>query len=1079
MVLDAAVTVREPSRILAQRNPLRKLFMNTHEFALELIREAARLAAPRHLMPESTYRLQLHSGFTIRDATAIVPYLRELGITHCYASPLLKAAAGSTHGYDVVDFGSINPEIGSPADFDAWSSALLEHGLGQIADFVPNHMGVGTNENRWWNDVLENGPGARFASYFDIAWHASSRPSLHNRVLLPVLAEPYGDVLEAGMLRLNFAEGAFFIEYGNRRFPLAPASYAPVLGCGIEEWSQKGGDSDSAVNEVKSILTAIRNLPDCCDLSAEKLAERERESTIVKGRLRAICSTSESARRHLEEALAKFNGSPGDSRSFDLLDELLEKQCYRLAYWRVAPDEINYRRFFDVNELAALNMERDDVFDAAHELVLRWVAGGQVNGLRIDHPDGLYDPAMYFDRLQKQYRVACARQVFEARHAHENRDWSDLERALGGELAPAAHHAWENAGGPALYVVAEKILGSGESLVESWPVSGTTGYEFLNEVNNLFVDRDGRGAVDRLYRVLVDDDSSFSEVARRSKKLILEVSLASELHMLTGQLDRLAARSRRSRDFTFNTLRQALSELIASFPVYRTYIDDRGSGESDRRYIDQAIRRSSAGNPLLSRRVLKFIRDLLLADGPDLVEREDRRRFAGKFQQVTSPVAAKGVEDTAFYVYNRLVSLNEVGGDPAAFGSTTAHFHGFCQARQGHWPFALSPLSTHDTKRSEDVRARINVLSEIPEEWFRRLERWRGWNARHRRAVDDLFAPDANEEYLLYQTLVGAWPLGTSAHAVPRDFVERIQNYMVKAGHEAKRHSSWINPDQDYDDAIRAFVGLILDERSGQPFLDDFRAFQREVSGLGLLNSLGQTLLKLAAPGVVDTFQGCELWDFSLVDPDNRRPVDYSLRQSILGDLKRAIEAEPGTRTPLCRELVASKDDGRIKLFLHYAALGARRDNPQLFTTGAYDPLEVEGAKAANLLAFSRGSGETRAVVAMPRLWSRLLADKPNPGTSELTSNHPATESAPPSRQNGGVPESYDLESPPELRIDWLDTRLMLSGHPRFSRWWNVCTGEAHHTSGDGATLSLSGADLFANFPVALLLNDPSSRLAV
>ena len=1053
--------------------------MNTHELVLELIEEAARLAAARALLPESTYRLQLHAGFTIRDATAIVPYLRELGITHCYTSPLLKAAAGSTHGYDVVDFGSINPEIGSPGDFDAWSSALAEHGLGQIADFVPNHMGVGTDENRWWNDVLENGPGSRFAPYFDIAWQASSRPGLHNKVLLPVLAEPYGDVLDAGMLRLNYAEGECFIEYGKRRFPLAPGSYALVLGCGIEEWSNKCGDPDPAVNEVRSILTATRNLPDTSETSAEKLAERERESAIVKGRLRAICSTSESTRTHLEQALVKFNGQPGDSRSFDLLDELLEQQCYRLAYWRVAPDEINYRRFFDVNELAALNMERDEVFDAAHELVLRWVAGGQVNGLRIDHPDGLYDPAKYFDRLQKQYRVACARQVFEARYAHENHDWDDLERALCGELAPAARHAWENAGGPALYVVAEKILGPGESLVESWPASGTTGYEFLNEVNNLFVDRDGRTALDRHYRELIGDDSSFSDVVRRSKKLILEVSLSSELHMLTSQLDRLAARSRRSRDFTFNTLRQALSELIASFPVYRTYIDDRGSGETDRKYIDQAVRRASRGNPLLSRRVLKFIRDLLLAEGPGDVEREDRRRFAGKFQQVTSPVAAKGVEDTAFYVYNRLASLNEVGGDPAVFGSTTADFHAFSQARQTHWPVALSPLSTHDTKRSEDVRARINVLSEIPEEWFGRIDRWRRWNADHRKDVDDLVAPDANEEYLLYQTLVGAWPLGLAEHAVPRDFVERIQNYMVKAGHEAKRHSSWINPNQDYDDAIRAFVAKILDERSAQPFLDDFRTFQRDVSRLGLLNSLSQTLLKLAAPGVVDTFQGSELWDFSLVDPDNRRPVDYSLRQSMLGDLKRAIEAEPGDRTRLCRGLVASKDDGRIKLFLHLVALGARRDNPQLFTTGDYVPLEVEGAKSANLLAFSRGSGETRAVVATPRLWSRLLVDQPKRGASKSTINHPSDEVDPLSRQNGGVLEPDGVASSPERQIDWLDTRLALSDHAPFSRWRNVCTGETHHTTGDAASLSLSCAELFAHFPVALLLNDVSSRVVV
>jgi (1->4)-alpha-D-glucan 1-alpha-D-glucosylmutase len=1053
--------------------------MSNQELAIELIELAAREAAARNRLPESTYRLQLHAGFNFRDAIAIVPYLRELGITHCYASPYLKAAAGSTHGYDVVDFGSINPEIGSADDFEAWSSALKQHGLGQIVDFVPNHMGVGTNENRWWNDVLENGPGSRFASYFDIAWHASSRPGLHNKVLLPVLAEPYGDVLEAGQLRLNYLDGAFVIEHGNRRFPVAPATYSLVLECGIEEWSRACGDSDPAVNELSSILTATRNLRDRWDFNPENLAVRELETKDVKDRLRAICLASESTRRHLDRVLVKFNGVPGDSRSFDLLDLLLEQQCYRLAYWRVAPDEINYRRFFDVNELAALNMEREEVFDAAHELVLSWAADGRAGGLRIDHPDGLYDPAKYFDRLQNQYRVACARRVFETRFTGENVSSSDVERVLSEQPADLLRQAWENASGPPLFVLAEKILGSGESLVESWPVSGTTGYEFLNEVNGVFIDRDGRAVLDRLYRGLIDDDSSFSEVVYRSKKLILEISLSSELHMLTSQLDLLAAGSRRSRDFTFNTLRQALSELIACFPVYRSYIDEHGASETDRRYIDLGVRRSSARNPLLSRRVLRFIRDLLVSEQPREVEHADRMRFAGKFQQVTSPVAAKGVEDTAFYVYNRLVSLNEVGGDPAAFGSTTAHFHAFSQARQSRWPFALSPLSTHDTKRSEDVRARINVLSEIPEEWFGRLELWRLWNAHHRSSVDDLVAPDANEEYLLYQTLVGAWPLENAQQGVPPEFVERIQKYMVKAGHEAKRHSSWINPDEEYDQAIRAFVGLILDERSGQPFLDDFRTFQRKVSQLGLLNSLGQTMLKLAAPGVVDTFQGCELWDFSLVDPDNRRPVDYSIRRRMLGDLKRDIEAEPGDRTRLCRELVVRKDDGRIKLFLHYVSLGVRRDHPELFTMGEYGPVEVEGARAANVLAFSRGRGEHRAVVATPRLWSRLLAAQPDPGADDPSSSHAPSTRNTPNPGQGGAPESPDVKSDLVLGVDWRDTRLKLSAGAPFSRWWNMCTGELHHATGEEGTLSLSCTDVFAHFPVALLLNDPTSRIAI
>ncbi len=1048
--------------------------MDTHDFVLALFEEAAREASLRVRLPESTYRLQLHAGFTFRDAIAILPYLRELGITHCYASPFLKAAAGSTHGYNVVDFGSINPEIGSADDFDAWSSALAQHGLGQIVDFVPNHMGVGTNENRWWNDVLENGPGSRFASYFDIAWTASSRPGLHNRVLLPVLAEPYGDVLEAGKIRLSFTEGAFSIEYGDRRFPVAPASYALILSAGIAEWSRDCGETDSELNELQSILTAIRNLPDRLDSSAEKVAERDRETRIVKARLEAISSASERVAKYLERVLVEFNGQPGKPRSFDLLDELLELQCYRLAYWRVAPEEINYRRFFDVNELAALNMERDDVFDAAHELILRWAVDGRLSGLRIDHPDGLYDPARYFNQLQKQYRFACARRIFETRHAEQDLQWSDVERVLHEQPAPEYARTWENAGGPALYVLAEKILGAGESLCESWPVAGTTGYEFLNEVNSLFVDREGRAAFDRLYRELVDDDSSFSDIVYRSKKLILDVSLASELHMLTTQLDCLAARSRMSRDFTFNTLRQALSELIACFPVYRSYIDDSGAAESDRRYIDQSVRRSSVRNPLLSRRVLRFIRELLLGDEPDDSERALRRRFAGKFQQVTSPVAAKGVEDTAFYVYNRLVSLNEVGGDPASFGSTLAHFHQSRQARGSRWPFTLSPLSTHDTKRSEDVRARINVLSELPEEWFSAVRRWSSWNAHHRPEVDELVAPDSSEEVLLYQTLIGAWPVDSADRALPQDFVERIQSYMVKAVHEAKRHSSWINPDNDYDGAIREFVIRILDEQTGQPFLDDFRKFERRLSNLGLLNSLSQTLLKLTAAGVADTFQGSEIWDFSLVDPDNRRPVDYGVRQKMLEDLKRAIPTDPGGRAQFCRQLVACKDDARIKLFVHYVGLHARRDCPGLFTTGDYLPIEVQGGQAANVIAFSRGSGDTRAIVATPRLWSTLLADPRHEGTSESISSQ-APNAANANSHIGCGPESAASASPAILGIDWLDTRLLLWGQAQGSRWRNLFTGQTHQASSEGSNASLACASLFADFPIALLQNDSSA----
>ncbi len=719
----------------------------------------------------------------------------------------------------------------------------------------------------------------------------------------------------------------------------------------------------------------------------------------------------------------------------------MEQQCYRLAYWRVAPDEINYRRFFDVNDLAALSMEREEVFEAAHRLVLRLVAEGKIDGLRIDHPDGLYDPAQYFRRLQEAHALAMARRAFGDMPEAQEAGWGEVEGPLRQRIAAGLDAPGGPLGRP-LYVVAEKILGADESLVETWPVHGTSGYEFLNQVNGLFVDPDAARTFTRLYTERVQDDSRFAELAYRNKLLIMQVSLSSELHMLTNQLDRLAQKSRRSRDFTFNVLRQALGAVIACFPVYRSYIADEGVRDADRRYIEIAVRRAMARNPLLSRRVFRFIRDLLLLEPPDSSREEDRaeqRRFAGKFQQVTAPVTAKGVEDTAFYVYNRLVSLNEVGGEPGRFGVRPEAVHAYNRARQARWPFALSPLSTHDTKRSEDVRARINVLSEIPEDWWAAVERWSRSNEPHRKAKadDDQVIPDANEEYLLYQTLVGAWPLEPCGAEEYAAFVGRIQDYMLKALHEAKVHTSWINPNAEYDEAIREFVGRILDEGANAAFLDDFREFERRIGHYGLFNSLSQTLLKLASPGVPDTYQGTELWDFSLVDPDNRRPVDYERRRRMLQDLRSAAESAGGDLRDLARDLVAAKEDGRIKLYVTHRSLACRRDHPGLFTAGEYVPLAAEGSRAAHLFAFARRDGRDHAVVAVPRLVARLAPD-------------PA--------------------SPPMGAEVWTDTRLPLTGLDPALRWRNLFTGELLAPEVRDGQPSLAAADLFAHFPVALLL---------
>jgi (1->4)-alpha-D-glucan 1-alpha-D-glucosylmutase len=636
--------------------------------------------------------------------------------------------------------------------------------------------------------------------------------------------------------------------------------------------------------------------------------------------------------------------------------------------------------------------------------------------------------------------------VFDTDAEFQAMDWMELEGQLrqrfaanmrGGKAARPCPST--NLDGWPLYVVVEKILAPGEPLPDDWAVYGTSGYDFVNQVNGLFIDGTAAEPFRRLYQDWIQDGTRFSEIVYQKKLLILQLSLASELYMLAYQLDRLAQKSRKSRDFTLDTLRHALREVIACFPVYRSYISEEGVHEADRRYVEMAVRRARVRNPLVSASVFRFIRDMLLTAPPESFTAEDRaeqRRFAGKFQQVTAPVTAKGIEDTAYYVFNRLVSLNEVGGDPSRFGVKPDTLHAYNRDRQAHWPYSLSPLSTHDTKRSEDARARINVLSEMADEWRAALERWGRLNEPHRRQVNDVTVPDANDEYLLYQTLVGTWPVGSVSAEEHAEFVQRIQAYMEKALHEAKVHTSWINPDPDFDNAIQGFVQRILDEKTSGPFLQDFRAFQSRVRHYGLFNSLAQTLLKITSPGVPDTYQGTELWDFSLVDPDNRRPVDYDRRRKMLGNLQ--ANADPDRRE-MVRGLVSAKEDGRIKLYITYRAQHCRRDHPKLFSAGDYLPLEGVGAKADHLFAFARQSGDTVAVAAVPRLLVSLTPDTAQPPLG------------------GAV---------------WQDTRLRLPQVDPSLRWHNIFTGERLAATEQQGQLSLAVGDVFAHCPVALLAGE-------
>ncbi|WP_162560268.1 malto-oligosyltrehalose synthase [Methylotetracoccus oryzae] len=907
----------------------------------------------RYSIPEATYRLQFNRDFTFRQAAELLPYLSEIGISHCYASPYLKARPGSRHGYDIVDHGAVNPEIGSPEEFEHFLSELDRFGIGQIIDLVPNHMGVMGSDNRWWMDVLENGPASDFANFFDIEWSPISE-NLRGKVLLPALGLPYGIALEAGEIQLTFdgETGHFDFLYGEHRFPVDPREYPVILGYRLDQLEAAVGVEHRPLIELQSLITAFGHLPARSELSPGAREERHRDKEVHKGHLAALCRASPDIAQFIGRDLELFNGIPGVPASFELMHELLERQAYRLAYWRVAADDINYRRFFDINDLAGLCTEHGAVFDATHRFVLNLIAGGKVSGLRIDHPDGLYDPQGYLETLQ--HRIA--------------------------ELAGAPEAAGQGAEGaeasiPRFFVVAEKILACDEPLPATWPVHGTTGYDFLRQLNELFICPGGEAAFSDLWAVFADGETNFDQLVYRSKRMILRVALSSELTVLANQLSRIAEADRTTRDFTLNSLRDALREIISCFPVYRSYVRDRDIAASDIAAIERAV----AGAKRCSRAddisVFDFIRDVLLtrqAEGKPEAYQTATVAFAMSFQQLTGPVMAKGVEDTAFYRYHRFVSLNEVGGDPRRFGCTVADFHRANQSRAEHWPHSLLATSTHDTKRSEDVRARLNVLSELGDEWRDRVNGWRELNRPLHRLIAQDPAPHPSDEYLIYQTLVGTWPLGGVQVDKLQDYRGRVDAYLLKAMREAKRFTSWLNPNDDYEEATLGFLGSLLCGAEADAFRRDFESFVAGLVRPGLFNSLSQLLLKLTVPGVPDIYQGQELWDFSLVDPDNRRSVDYALRQQLLDEQRSWDTLSPDALGPRLTQMQDLMEDGRIKLYVTRRALRLRLSDPELFKHADYQPVFVEGQRSHHVCAFSRTYQQRMIWVAVPR-WTRSL----------------------------------------------------------------------------------------------------------
>jgi (1->4)-alpha-D-glucan 1-alpha-D-glucosylmutase len=942
----------------------------------------------------------LNQSFPFKEAARAVPYLHDLGITDCYTSPYLRAVPGSMHGYDIVDPTLLNPELGTEAEYYELIRTLQSHDMGHILDVVPNHMGIGQSANAWWLDVLENGPSSRFANLFDIDWHPVKR-ELENKVLLPILGDLYGTVLENQEIGLVYDDGRFLIRYHEHRLPVAPKSWVMVLSHRLDELIVQAGSSSSQVQELQSIITALRNLPSRNETDPQRVEERNREKEIIRQRLATLVRDSAATAGFLDLNVQIFNGTKGDTRSFDLLDALLNDQAYRLAYWRVASEEINYRRFFDINELAAIRMENEEVWHASHAFVFRLVKEGAVTGLRVDHVDGLSDPGRYLRLWQ-----AWAQR--------------ELQRPL--------------------FLVVEKILGKTEPLPETWPVSGTTGYDFLNLINGLFVQTAHERAMNECYVRFIRRRISFEELAYESKKLIMQASMASEINVLGHQLNLLSERDRRSRDFTLNSLTHAIREIIACFPVYRTYVTEGPEPPLDRdhAYISLAVARAKRRNPALSGLVFDFVRSLLLKEWDERTQqdRRDQLRFVMKFQQMTSPVTAKGIEDTAFYICNRLVSLNEVGGDPQQFGVTLGLFHKSMRERRARWPFSLSATSTHDTKRSEDARARINVLSEIPREWQTHVTRWERITRKQKAEVEGQPVPDRNEEYLLYQTLIGLWPLTPPNGSQYRTFCDRVQAYMNKALREAKVHTSWVNPDQAYEEALQKFVDSILDRTKANPFLDEFLPFEERIAHWGIWNSLSQLMLKMTSPGIPDFYQGSELWDFSVVDPDNRRPVDYELRAAVLSGLQRALADCGSNPLGLVRDLLDRRMDGTIKVYTMMTALNYRRANRALYQQGEYIPLECHGSRQEHLCAFARLHGERATVTVVPRLVTSLVQNPKRP------------------------PLGSDI---------WEDTDVNVPSWRSDSPYRNLFTGEKLLSRTAGERQVLSVAEVLKEFPVALL----------
>lgn len=878
-------------------------------------------------IPLATYRIQFHAGFTFQAAANIVPFLSELGITDLYAAPILTARKGSSHGYDVVNAQQINPELGGEAAFEDLVAVLKRHEMGWVQDIVPNHMAF-SSQNHILVDVLENGSDSQYCDFFDIDWNHPYN-GIKGRVLAPFLGKFCGDCLESGELQLRYNQNGFAINYYDQSFPLRIESYSHILMYDLARLREKLGRNHPLFIKLLGILYMLKYIP-----SGTEGRERYDQISFIKRMLWELWTDSPEVQLFIEQNIETFNGEVGKPESFSLLDSLLNEQFFRLAYWKVGNEELNYRRFFTVNDLISLRVEDQKVFDTTHGFILQLIQEGKITGLRVDHIDGLYDPAHYLARLR--------------------------------EYAPD------------VYLVVEKILEADEVLPLNWPIQGTTGYDFMGKVNGLFCQQANESEFDAIYHQFIGKFVDLEKLIDENKRLMIGKHLAGDIDNLAHLLKQIADRHRYASDFTMYGLKRALVEILAVFPVYRTYISQEGASKADQECMTWVMQRAKEHLPDFGNELF-FIEKFLSLDFDDHLSQEDEQlwvHFIMRLQQFTGPLMAKGVEDTVFYVYNRLISLNEVGASPERFGLSIDDFHTFNQTRLTYWPHAMNATATHDTKRGEDVRARINILSEIPQEWVDYLREWHEINLAHKVKVGGMDAPSRNDEYFFYQTLLGAYPFHEQEYPA---FVERVKEYVIKAIREAKTNTAWIRPNADYENAFIQFVDRILNPSAKNPFLESFRPFQRKIQHYGICNSLSQTLLKLTSPGVPDCYQGTEFWDLSLVDPDNRRPVDFEKRLSYLKEIKAKtkIKAKSKNTTVFSYidELLNSPEDARLKLMLIYRALQARRNYADLFQRGSYEKLTVLGSLKGHIVAFTRELGDTRAIVVVPRLLTGLVKE--------------------------------------------------------------------------------------------------------